>query len=177
MSSIIIFLIITFCTFINSFGQERLTEFYRLIKQNDTSKIEKHLEKWKSEKPEEVDLYIANFNFYLFKSREINMKVIDNPKDYPRAQILNLDSISDEIKPIYGIQKIEFNRKILDKGFAQINEGILKKPNRLDMRIGKVYVFNQIKDFESSKKEIIILINHSAKIENNWLWSNNAKIG
>ena len=170
------FLIFLFGNLLNTNAQEKLQVFYSLIEQNDTSAVKKHLEEWNSENSEDPELYIAYFNFYFYTSRIVEMQVIDNPEDYPLTQIINTDSAQNEKDAIHAIPKVTYDRDILNKGFSYINSGISNNPDRLDMRFGKVFIFNMIEDFESSKEEIIRIISHSIEINNNWLWANNKKL-
>ena len=62
----------------------------------------------------------------------------------------------------------EFSQKALDF----ITEGIERFPTRFDMRIGKVYMLCELKNFTSYTDEVIKFINYSKKIENNWKGEN-----
>ena len=92
------------------------------------------------------------------------------------VQIINADTISKVEDAVYAIPKASYDFDILSKGISQIDKGINIYPNRLDMRFGKVYVYNLIKDYKASSEEIIGIVNHSRDINNNWLWANNEKL-
>ena len=65
-----------------------------------------------------------------------------------------------------------FIKKYTDKALEFISEGIERFPTRFDMRIAKIYMLGQLKDFSSFTDEIINLINTSASIDNNWKGEN-----
>jgi tetratricopeptide (TPR) repeat protein len=59
---------------------------------------------------------------------------------------------------------MEYVRKALDF----ISEGIERFPTRFDMRIGKLYMLAQTKDYAAVTADVIQLIKYSDKIKNNW---------
>jgi len=65
-----------------------------------------------------------------------------------------------------------FEKEYTDKALSFISEGIERFPTRFDMRIVKIYMLGQIKEFSSFTDEIIKLINSSVEIDNNWKGEN-----
>jgi tetratricopeptide (TPR) repeat protein len=62
----------------------------------------------------------------------------------------------------------KFNKEDAQKALDFITEGIERFPSRFDMRLGKIYMQEKLKDYESFTAEIIRLIQYSKKIQNNW---------
>ena len=171
-----VFIFIFISTFCFSQSSGKLDRFYELINSQNVDGAKAHLELWELEDSKDPDLFIGYFNYYLFKSQSVEMQIVDNPEEYEMVQIINADTISKVEDAVYAIPKASYDFDILSKGISQIDKGINIYPNRLDMRFGKVYVYNLIKDYKASSEEIIGIVNHSRDINNNWLWANNEKL-
>ena len=77
----------------------------------------------------------------------------------------------------YTVKSQEPNPKTLDKenskkALAYITEGIERFPTRFDMRIAKIYMLDQLKDYQPFTTEILSLLDYSKKIQNNWKGEN-----
>ena len=69
-----------------------------------------------------------------------------------------------------------FNTGFAEKGLEKIDEGISLYPDRLDMRIGKTYVYGHLKYWQGFGKEILRTLRHSTMNQNHWLWTGNEPI-
>jgi tetratricopeptide (TPR) repeat protein len=63
---------------------------------------------------------------------------------------------------------LNYDRKYADSALYYISEGINMFPTRLDMRVAKIYMLSNLKEFEKLTDETIRIIDYSKKIENNW---------
>lgn len=63
---------------------------------------------------------------------------------------------------------LNHDRKYADSALYYISAGINMFPTRLDMRIAKIYMLSNLKEFEKLTDETLQLIDYSKKIENNW---------
>jgi tetratricopeptide (TPR) repeat protein len=115
-----------------------------LYHKQDTIGEAKTLTQWKNKKPNDPELYVAYFNYYVQKgTHNIN-----------------------EIKTVY-------SDKELSKAYEYIDKGIVMFPNRLDMRFGKIYMLGEKKNYNAFTTEIIMTINYSGINKNAWLWTDN----
>ncbi|MDR1525880.1 MAG: hypothetical protein LBS79_11600 [Tannerella sp.] len=61
-----------------------------------------------------------------------------------------------------------YDREYVQEALDFISEGIERFPTRLDMRLGKIYMLEKLKDYDAFTNDILSLIRYSKKIENNW---------
>ena len=105
----------------------------------DTIGQEKLLAQWESKKPNDPELYVAYYNFYVQKS----MKEIVGLEQKPKGG--NSLELKDSTGKIAGYMNdiVVYDDNYLKNGFDYIDKGIRMFPNRLDMRFGKIYMFGQ----------------------------------
>ena len=142
---------IAFCFALLRMNSQTYKEkFNALLDANDTIAQEKLLKEWKSETPNDAELYTAGFNYYVRKS----------------------------MKPIPGKTQgeVSYNKEILKTAYALVDTGIARFPDRLDMRFGKIYTLGETKNYDSYTKEIIKAIDYSNIIKNDWKWIDNAPV-
>jgi len=62
----------------------------------------------------------------------------------------------------------QFDREYADQAIEMISEGIERFPTRFDMRVAKIFMYEQLKEYDAYTAEVIDLIDYSKKIGNNW---------
>ena len=134
------------------FGQDYQVEFTYLLRKGDTLKQRELLEKWEKNNPDNPELYISYYNYFLNKAKQ------GNPKD----------SAGNEL--------IDNNAVYTQKALLKMEEGIDLFPDRLDMRFGKIYVLGQMEDWGKFTDEIVKTIRYSDINNNWWIWTNNEKL-
>jgi tetratricopeptide (TPR) repeat protein len=151
-------------------GQTFKKQFNELFSKKDTVGQIQLLEKWEKTDVNDPELFVAYFNYYVIKSKNVIITLGQNPKGKDVLQIMDQDTTKKEpVGFIYG--DTYYNPELLSKGFDWINKGIEKHPNRLDMRFGKIYMFGKIEDYENFTKEIIKTIEYSSINKNSWTWA------
>jgi len=120
-------------------AQSRVADFMRALEAKDMKKAEEILHAWDLADANDANLYIAYFNFYTVKSKD--------------AGILSTNGY-------------EMNNA--KKALEFISEGITRFPTRFDLRIGKLYMLRELKDYKAYADEVIQMIVYSDKIKNNW---------
>lgn len=153
------------------FSQSNFEKFKSLIKDNDTVGQIKLLKEWEISNENDPELYTSYFNYYFTKS---NKSLISIQKESNGKEEYQLKD-SEGFVAGYITEKNVNIDKYLKKSFEYIDKGILKFPNRLDMRFGKIYVLGVVKDYENFTNEIIRTIDFSNENKNNWTWTNNIK--
>lgn len=172
MQKIVTFLILT--TFSNLvFGQTNYEKFKKLFKDNDTTKIKALLTEWEKSNPNDPELYTSAFNYYFFNSKQ---EILSLDREQRKKESFQLTDSTGKVAGFLS-STLGYNPDKLTKAFNYINTGIEKFPNRLDIRFGKCYVLEQIADYENFTKEIIKTVEYSNTIKNNWLWTENKKLG
>lgn len=166
--SFILFFLFCFVSFV--LGQDNYQQFLEFYQKNDSIAIEKLLIDWEKNNPD-AEYYVSCVNYFFNKSKK---EVLSLDKVIPKKEGLEIKD--DEGNSVaYLSSKNLFDEKMLQKTFKCFDEGISKFPDRLDIRLGKVYSLGQIEDYENLTKEILKAIQYSAKNKNNWLWSENSK--
>ena len=175
MKKIILTTFLLIGLFLCSSGQNYKVQFNDLWQKKDTLGQEQLLIKWKSAKPDDPELYVEYFNFYVNKSRTEIVRLDKNPKGDYVLKLMDKDTTKKE--PVaYMYDDIYYKPELLKIGYAYIDTGIAKFPRRLDMRFGKVYMLGETKDYDAFTKEIIKTIDYSAVIGNKWTWSDNEPV-
>jgi tetratricopeptide (TPR) repeat protein len=166
---ITILLFTTFSSLV--FGQTNYEKFKKLYKSNDTTKIKGLLTEWEKTNPNDPELYTSAINFYFSNSKQENITVDRKQKS---KQSFELTDSTGKVAG-YINSTVGYNTDKLSKAIRYANTGIEKFPNRLDIRLGKCYLLQQIGDYDNFTKEIIKTVEYSQVNKNSWLWSENKK--
>lgn len=152
----------------NCYGQDFKKEFIELTAKNDTTGEAAVLTKWEKKSPDDPELFIAYFNYYIQKSL---MEVIEkqNPTS-KESKVKVTDSSKKVTGTLAGIQKRDTYFK---KGMEYIDQGIAMYPNRLDMRFGKIYVLGLKEKYHEFTDEIVKTIEYSGNNNNVWVRTDN----
>ena len=140
MNRKVLFLIISCLYCICVIAQSYGDDFEIALKTKNMTKAEEILKAWDFANSNDPDLYIAYFNFYTVMSQNAALPIA----------VTGLDQK-------YSKQALEF-----------ITEGITRFPTRFDMRVAKVYMLGELRDYQAYTAEMIKMIDYSARIENNW---------
>lgn len=150
-----------------SFSQDFALQFKDLSAKNDTSGQIKLLTDWTTASPNDPELFIAYFNYYLRRSMTEVISIDRTQKD-KNSFVVSDTGTGKTVAYLNSSPK--YKSDILQKGFDYINKGILLHPTRLDMRFGKIYMLGQAENYLEFTKEIVATIDYGNKINNTWLW-------
>lgn len=148
-------------------GQNYKQDFEKLCVSGDTAKQRTLLMKWEKAKPNDAELYIAYFNYYVTKSKT---EVVTINHTANGSNVLKAGKNGD---PAGYTSEVGYKKEPLNKGFKYINSGISKFPNRLDMRFGKIYMLGENYNYTYLTKELVSAINYGHTINNKWKWTDN----
>ncbi|HOV98375.1 MAG TPA: tetratricopeptide repeat protein [Bacteroidota bacterium] len=170
------FLILSlFFIFHQGVGQTYKMQFNDLLAKHDTVAMQRLLQNWESSDSNDAELFVAYFNYYLNISRKENITLGQNPKGEYAFAIMDQDTTKKEpVGYMYG--DTYYDRDTLSKAFYWIDKGIIKYPDRLDMRFGKIYLLGQIEDYETFTNEIIKTVDYSSLNKNKWAWEDNQPV-
>ena len=127
-------------------GQAYQDRFDAALSSGDLKAQRQVLAEWMADAPEDVDCYIARYNYFV-------------------------NSIGEIAAAAEG-QLPEAMARTADSGFAVIDEAIEHYPNRLDLRFGKIYFLGVLQKWDAFADEIVRCLDHSEKIEHFWLFPN-----
>lgn len=146
-------------------------EYEKLLKDGEYQKLYDLLVLWNKQYPDDPELYIAFFNLYSNLSIDSGL-VIRTDKSYESStDFVAKDPDTNEIVG-YLTHQTTFNKEYALKALYYINRGLKKYPDRLDMHFGKIHYLMMMKDYKSSKKHIIKLLDLCPQINNKWFWKN-----
>ena len=170
MQKIITLLFLT--TFsILAFGQTNYEKFKTLFKKNDTTKIKSLFTDWEKANPNDPELYTSAINYYFSNSKQ---EIISLDKEQNSKESFHFTDSSGKVAG-YINSNLGYNPDKLSKAIKYATTGIDKFPNRLDIRFGKCYIFQQIGDYDNFTKEVIKTVGYSQVNKNKWLWTENKK--
>ena len=116
------------------FSQDYQSEFQKYCQTNDTINQLKVLTKWKSENPNDAELYTSYFNYHFMKSRQ---EILVMSTNEPNGENLVLKDSLNQTAGFLG-SEIHYDQTEFNKGLNIIDKGIELYPDRLDMRFGKI---------------------------------------
>lgn len=157
---------------ITAYSQDSYKNFQDALKAKDTTKQLQILTQWEKSNNNDPELYTSYYNYFFSKSRQ---EVVSINKENKGTESLKLVDSTGNVAGYMG-SSIAYDIYFQKKAFESIYKGILKFPNRLDMRFGKIYGLGLTKDYEAFTKEIIKTIEQSSKNNNKWLWTLNKPV-
>lgn len=140
-----------------------------LALKKDTLAQNKLLKEWEQYSPNDPELYVAYFNFYVNKSRNEVFSLTDTAPQNNEETLVLSDTANKTAGYLYS--NAEFDPNILKRGMDYISTGIDKFPDRLDMRFGKIYMLEKIGEYDLFTEEIRKTIDRSVVNSNKWRWS------
>jgi len=171
MNRQITFLLFGFTLLFNQVsGQSFKLQFENLIFKKDTGRIQQFLEKWEKTDSNDPELFIANFNHCMLKSKMQVVTPKQDPNNKNVLQNLNKNTTEEELSDFI-LGTIYYEPVSLSIGFGWISKGIEKHPDRLDMRFEKIRMLGEIEDYENFIAEIIKTIDYSNVNKNKWIWT------
>lgn len=152
-------------------AQEYKKQFSALLQKGDTTEQLKLLQTWEKQEPKSPELFTSYFNYYVSKAKKSMLEI----QSYPTQE--DAVVIEDSTGKAVGFigDGTWYHPDTLQLGLDKINEGIALYPDRLDMRLGKVYMFKETKNWKALTDEIIKTVERSAQNNNNWTWTFNEK--
>lgn len=138
-----VFLILALAVLSGARAQSYSERFQQALDCNDFKSQRAILAQWHLSAPTDVELYIARWNYYV--------------NGYMGEDQSGVFSAHDHA--------------ILDSGFAVIDQAIALYPERLELRMGKIYFLGQIRLWDDFEKEILRTLDHSEQICHRWTFN------
>lgn len=139
-------LVLSLSACFSAWSQSYSDQFYDALNRDDIPLQRSILDDWSLASPDDVDLYIARYNYYINSSAM-------------------LDNDSPEKPP-------QFSQSVADSALSVIEEGISRYPKRLDMRFGKIFFLGELQRWEAFADESIRMLNRSELMEHQWIFPN-----
>ena len=139
MRRIVSFLLITLC--ISAVKAQSYSDaFDEAFGRNDVVAQREALRLWQREAPDDVNYFIARYNFYANRALSPNASVVVTP--------------------------------LADSGLVAIDEGIVRYPDRLDLRLGKIFFLGELHRWDTFVDEIVRTLDYSLQIDHQWTFPN-----
>ncbi len=136
----IVFLIFALGTMMTAGAQAYPDQFQEALDRNDYHAQRAILADWQLAAPDDIDLYIARWNYFVN-----NYMGEDQTGDLSAR-----------------------DQAVVDSGFAVIDEAIAHYPERLELRFGKIYFLGQIMRWDAFEQEILRTLDYSEQIRHRW---------
>ncbi|MCW3083233.1 MAG: hypothetical protein JWP12_599 [Bacteroidetes bacterium] len=162
-------LIVAIAVSCGGFAQDFKKQFIALNAAKDTAGQIALLKDWEKKAPEDPELYVSYYSYYVWKSK---LEYIGLQKKQKGDNSLVLTDSTGKVAG-YMNDVVEYDPNYIKMGFAYIDKAIKKFPGRLDLRFGKIYMLGETKNYKAFTEEILKTIDYSAKNKNAWLWRDN----
>lgn len=167
---------VSLSVFLVAFGvsaQDHQSDYYRSLHEKDTAAQAVNLRRWEAASPNDAELFVAQFNFYINRAKQ-EIIVID-PESAEGDDVLAISDGGQTVGTIHG--QTTWDKDLSAKALASIRKGIALYPDRLDMRFGCVHFLGLTEDTDGVVREIVATIERSTKNGNAWLWSQGKPVG
>ena len=164
-------LMLLLSVFVGMKAQNFEAEFANYFESKDTLNMRITLQKWEKAKPLDSELYTSYLDYYFIVAHDEVFTFYTGKDEGESIQMVNG---TPKVAGYLG-SHLTIRKPILSRGISKIDEGIRLYPDRLDMRLGEIFVFGQAKEWAAFTGKIIEAIDQSAKNKNKWIWTHNLK--
>lgn len=152
-----VFLFLLLVPIVTIVADENYQEKYlKLFQDDDLDHLLPLLQEWEKSAPNDIEVYIAYFNYYLRlgTSSQITMGQMDDGR--------------------YGIyNREEYEKENTTKAISYLDEALKISNDRLDIYFGKCSILTKTHEYEELTATIKQFLHRSKINKNRWLWSNN----
>ena len=156
-----------------AFADERDT-YLELLGKGKYEALEAHLRQWTGKEPENPELCIAWFNYYLQRNSKSGAAIgMDIDRSKPHMVIT--DPETGEVVGYLG-ERTLYDHEDVEAAIGWLEKGIALAPDRLDMHFGLIHILADIGSVERQVEAMVRAIDTGARIGSRWLWSLDEKI-
>jgi len=158
----------------NDFDKKYQERYTNLFQDEKYDELFTHLQLWENKEPNNPEMFIAYFNYFIFRNRFSGISIDKEQKEgWPAIEIT--DPQSGEIVG-YLNESVQYNTEDVLTAVEYLNIGLDIAPNRLDMHFGKIHILIEIGQYKMAGDGLFDTLIISKRINNNWLWANNEEI-
>ena len=159
------FMVLLVCSAFAQSREELYDNFKVAISERDTTVMLSLISDWEKLFPNDAELYSVRANYY-FRNAFEEVLVISQEKPIDGREFSEItDSLG--VKG-YMYSEIQIDSSKLDSAIKALSEGIIKHPDRLDLRLGKVVIHLYANENADAVNEIQSALEHSIKNPHNW---------
>lgn len=157
-----------------SLGQTYQEQFDLKMENNDTTGMYQLVLDWRKNEPNNPETEVAIFNYFAMRAFTEIVTLNTTPPEDGGETMEVVDSLGNVAGYLYGTPSI--NDSLIQLSVKYINQGISKYPNRLDLRLGKIYVLRESQHWDWMEEEIISTIRQGQANKNSWYWMKNEPV-
>ena len=132
------------------------------------------LQIWEDVEPYNPEMYIAYFNYYIFRDRFYDISLDYENKKNELSILKNNPDTAGNVSYL-NESMLNLNNDIIT-ALRYIDRGLNIAKYRLDMHFGKIYILNEIEYYNDAGNALYNSLLISKEIDNNWFWTNNERI-
>lgn len=144
------------------------------MEENDTTSMYQLILDWRKNEPNNPETEVAIFNYFAMRAFTEIVTLNTTPPEDGSEALEMVDSLGNVSGYIYGTPSI--NDSLIQLSVKYINQGISKYPNRLDLRLGKIYVLRESQHWDWMEEEMINTIRQGQANKNSWYWMKNEPV-
>jgi tetratricopeptide (TPR) repeat protein len=156
------------------FSQTFQEQFDAKMDNNDTIGMHALIIDWRKNEPNNPETEVAIFNYFAMRAFSEVVTLNTTPPEDGSESIEMVDSLGNVSGYLYGTPTV--NDSLIQLSVKYINQGIAKYPNRLDLRLGKIYVLRESQHWDWMEEEIINTIKQGQANKNSWYWMKNEPV-
>lgn len=162
---LITFMVLLVCPASAQSREELYDSFKSAISKKDTVAVLSLISDWEKLFPDDAELYSVWANYHFLTSME-EVMILSREKPTDGKDCLEFtDSLG--VKG-YMYSEIKFDSSKMDSAKMVLSEGIIKHPDRLDLRLGKITIHLYANENVDAVNEIQSALERSVKNGNNW---------
>jgi tetratricopeptide (TPR) repeat protein len=147
--------------------------YLNLLEEGKLEELYPHLLEWEKNDPDNPEMFIGFFNYYLHKGSQTAVAI----EETPPAEGEHLELTDDSGKVVgYMYDTTKYNPEDVSLALNYLNRGLIIAPDRLDMHFGKIHLLQQVKDYLHQSVALIDSLKQSNINSNFWLWSDNQQV-
>jgi len=148
-------------------------DFWTKMESADTTGLLLIAKQWEAKHPNDPELYVAYANYHSKKAfKELVQMTTEKPEGVEFLELT--DSLGGNGGYLYS--EMTVNDSSVQTAVRYLDLAIQKFPNRLDFRLGKIYLTRESEHWDWMETEIVATLNQSSKLEHRWKTEHNEKI-
>lgn len=149
-------------------------QFDTKMDNNDTVGMYPLIIDWRKNEPNNPETEVAIFNYFAMRAFTEIVTLNSTPPEDGSESLEMVDSLGNVTGYLYGTPTV--NDSLIQLSVKCINQGIAKYPNRLDLRLGKIYVLRESQHWDWMEEEIVSTLKQGQANKNSWYWMKNEPV-
>ncbi|AHC16242.1 tetratricopeptide repeat protein [Salinispira pacifica] len=155
---------------VSSLHADDKSHYLKLLDNQSFEELELHLHDWESRNPDDPEMLIAWFNYYLNMGRTSGM-VMEKRDDQPAGSSMAISDPDTGDVIGYMYEQTEYDPEMVGRGISYLNRALELYPDRLDIHFGKIKTLEDLGDYQAESRALQHAIEVSSDIANQWFWS------